>query len=313
MLKYLIIILDDTSVSYCHYNTDKEQRNLISLENLKKGILWGMKENLMIQYVLPKYDIPIEYVELMESIDNIKIVPYDSTLKGNVTVLEGWDTSYVFDVASVYILRLTKNELFNHYIEIKDIFKKVTRLNIVITDVETFVDSDNTTYKSVLDCFANEIEVIYKLGNVSQLNLLTDRIMLNEMNNCNAAVESITIAPNGEFYICPAFYYSGTKSIGSLKEGLSIKNSHLYKLAYSPICRNCDAYQCKRCVWLNNKTTNEVNTPSHEQCVVSHLERNKSRELLMSIKASSSLFAGNDNIKEITYLDPFDVKDKWEY
>lgn len=313
MLKYLIILLDDTSVSYCHYDADKKQRNLMSVEDLKTAIFWGMKENLMIQYVLPKYDIPIEFIELMESIDNVKIVPYGSSIKGDVTVLEGWDISYVFDATNVYVLRVTKNELFKNYAEIKGVLKKVARLNIVITDIETFVAADNATYKSVLDCFANEIEMMYKSGGVSQLNLLTDRIILNEMNNCNAAVESITVAPNGEFYVCPAFYYGGSESVGSLKEGLLIKNSQLYKLAYSPICRNCDAYQCKRCVWLNSKTTLEINTPSHEQCVVSHLERNKSRELLMSIKASSSLFAGNDNIKEIAYLDPFDVKNKWEY
>lgn len=35
MLQYLVILLDDTSVSYCHYDNRKSEHRLISLENLK--------------------------------------------------------------------------------------------------------------------------------------------------------------------------------------------------------------------------------------------------------------------------------------
>lgn len=76
-----------------------------------------------------------------------------------------------------------------------------------------------------------------------------------------------------------------------------------------PLCRNCDACQCKRCVWLNRKTTYELNTPSHEQCVVAHLERNASRELLAAIRKHGA-FLPQQEIKEIDYLDPFDKKDE---
>ncbi|MEE1222143.1 MAG: CXXX repeat peptide maturase, partial [Bacteroidaceae bacterium] len=80
---------------------------------------------------------------------------------------------------------------------------------------------------------------------------------------------------------------------------------------HAPICRHCDAYQCRRCVWLNRKTTYEVNTPGHEQCVVAHLERNASRELLNRIRRHGTFLPANEEIKEIDYLDPFNVKDEW--
>ena len=38
MLQYLVILLDDTSVSYCHYDNRKSEHRLISLENLKKPV-----------------------------------------------------------------------------------------------------------------------------------------------------------------------------------------------------------------------------------------------------------------------------------
>ena len=131
-------------------------------------------------------------------------------------------------------------------------------------------------------------------------------------------MENITLAPDGKFYVCPAFYQSDSKtsiedkapSIGDLQNGLDIKNPQLYKLSHAPLCRNCDAYQCKRCVWLNRKTTLEVNIPSREQCVMAHVERNVSRDLLESIRKYGT-FMPEVEIKEISYLDPFDVRKEW--
>jgi len=54
----------------------------------------------------------------------------------------------------------------------------------------------------------------------------------------------------------------------------------------------------------------EVNTPSHEQCVVAHLERNASRMLLENIRRHQS-FLPDQKIKMIDYLDPFDIRKEW--
>lgn len=136
--------------------------------------------------------------------------------------------------------------------------------------------------------------------------------MLEKMNNCGAGDTSVTLAPDGKFYVCPAFYLSADGyAIGDMVNGLEIKNSQLYRLDHAPLCRRCDAWQCKRCIWLNRKTTLEVNTPSHEQCVVAHLERNASRKLLIDIRKHGKFMSGSEDIKEIDYLDPFDVKEEW--
>lgn len=323
MLQYLIIQLDDTSTSYCHYENGNKDRKLISIDNLKAGILFGMKENLMIQYILPDYGLPQEYLDVLESIDHSKIASAESVYASvaDVVVFNGWDNEYAFENDGVYVLRVDKCTLFSKYTEIAMALKECTRLNIVITDVENFSDADFETYKSILDSFSKELENLYVAGKSPQLNLLTDRIMLDGMNNCNAGSESITLAPDGRFYVCPAFYLAAENedyglgkakcSVGSLSEGLDIKNPQLYKLSHAPLCRNCDAYQCKRCVWLNRKTTYEVNTPSHEQCVVAHLERNASRVLLMDIRKHGTFLPEKEDIKEISYLDPFDVRKEW--
>lgn len=326
MLQYLVILLDDTSTSYCHYTNSKKERHLIRVEDLKAGILFGMKENLMIQFVYPDYEIPKEYKDVIETIDHSNIMPIASK-DADVIVFNNWKEmlNCTFDNRNTYVLRIGKSDLFAQQTLIKTILKKVARLNVVITDLETFTEADFDTYKTCLQEWSEELEHLYASGDVPQFNLLTDRMVLDKMNNCGAGDTTITLAPDGRFYVCPAFYCNAScdgaenslgevckkgYSIGSLNEGLNIKNPQLYKLTHSPLCRICDAYHCKRCVWLNRRTTFEVNTPSHEQCVVAHLERNASRTLLAAIRKHGE-FLPEKEIKEINYLDPFDVRKKW--
>ena len=308
MLQYLIILLDDTSTSFCHYENPKTERLLIPLETLRQGIRFGMMENLMIQFVYPDYELPQEYQEVIESIDHSKIKPY----KEGADV---WVTEKAESINSdiPVVLRINKERLLAHAPEISEAIGKASRLNIVLTDVESFKEKDFAHYKSMLGKLSDSLQQLYVGGKTPQLNLLTDRMMLKQMNNCGAGDTTITLAPNGKFYICPAFYYENeADSIGNLEKGLDIKNKQLYRLDHAPICHHCDAWQCKRCIWLNRKTTLEVNTPSHEQCVLAHLERNASRDLLNNIRKHGTFLPEQEEIKEIDYLDPFDNRDKWQ-
>ena len=327
MLQYLIIKLDDTSTSYCHYSNDKKESRLISLEDLKKGILFAMKENLMIQFVYPDFELPQDYKDAINTIDHSDIVSSDckdDILKNNadIIIFNNWKEleSHKIKEDGIYVIRTSKSELFDKYTLLNNILQIAKRINVVITDIDSFDENDFEKYKNILSELSKTLEKQYVDEKSPQLNLLTDRMMLDKMNNCNAGYENITLAPDGKFYVCPAFYLADENedyglgkskfSIGDLENGLDVKNPQLYKLSHAPICRNCDAYQCKRCIWLNRKTTYELNTPSHEQCVVSHLERNESRELLANIR-KNGIFLPDKEIKEISYLDPFDVRKEW--
>lgn len=314
MIQYIVILLDDTSTSFCHYTNEKADRRLIPLQTLKDGICYAMKENLNIQFVYPNYKLPKEYLAAIDSIDHTDIYPAEMSDNADVVVFDSLIAAkdYVFKEEVAYLIRTDKVSLFNEYKIIGEILDKVTRLNVVITDIETFTEDDFMAYKSMLSNLAERVEQIYVSGKSPQLNLLTDRIMLEKMNNCGAGETSVTLAPDGKFYVCPAFYLSADGyTIGDMVNGLEIKNSQLYRLDHAPLCRRCDAWQCKRCIWMNRKTTLEVNTPSHEQCVVAHLERNASRKLLIDIRKHGKFMSGSEDIKEIDYLDPFDVKEEW--
>ncbi len=311
MLQYLVILLDDTSVAYCHADNPLHERNLMPLDTLRKAIHWGMCENLMIQYVYPDYELPAEYAEVIESIDHIKI-------GRDVQVL--MDIPNVINCANV-VLRIKLSDFILSAQRIADLIPQVTRLNICFIDVETFTDEQIEAYKDALTILNKALFHTYTTQFEPHLNILTDRLQLTHMRNCEAGVGNITVAPNGKFYLCPAFYYdecmgvsdrmnhakkTSNFSVGSLDDGLNIPNPQLLKLDHAPLCRNCDAYHCNRCIWLNQRLTWDNNTPSRQQCILAHLERNAARELQQQLMALGARF--EEEIKGINYLDPFEVK-----
>lgn len=312
--QYIVILLDDTSVSYCHADNPLTEKRLIPLEVLREAILFSMKQNLMIQFVYPEYELPKEYNDLIETIDHIKIgrdvLVYDSV----PTNVERKNV----------VLRLTIADFLAKQYDIALLLPKVSRLNISITDIENFKDELIEDYRAALEMLNSVLLNIYKDGNQPEINILTDRLRLNEMHNCEAGVENITLAPNGKFYLCPAFYYDeqmgvstrmnhktkdASRSVGDLEVGINIPNKQLLELERAPLCRICDAYHCNRCIWLNQKLTWDNNTPSRQQCVMAHIERNASKDLSNKLKDAG--FVLENEIKEINYLDPFDVKEEF--
>lgn len=313
-LQYLVVLLDDTSVSYCHADNPLKESKLIPLETLRKAILFGMKQNLMIQFVYPDYELPAEYKELIETIDHIKI---GRDVKVFDKIPESVDSDNI-------VLRLTIADFIKNQFDIATLLLKTTRLNICLTDIESFKDEDIDNYKQALSTLNAMLISLYKQAKNPQLNILSDRLQLTEMHNCEAGIGNITLAPNGKFYLCPAFYYDeqigvsnrlnhktkdSSRSVGDLEKGLDIPNKQLLQLENAPLCRICDAYHCNRCIWLNQKLTWDNNTPSRQQCVMAHIERNASRNLSNKLKDAG--FALENEIKEINYLDPFDVKEEF--
>lgn len=329
MIQYLVVLLDDCAPSYCHYANPRTEHRLMPLDTLRRAVRYAMTENLAVQFVYPDEPLPADYLAVIEEIDHSDIVSCHSPLASTADVVvfdsfeelsnlctEGNSSNENLPIwgrlEGACVLRCTRSELFAHYADIPTALERCTRLNVVITDVEAFTDEDFTTYKQVLEALSTSVEALYLKGLSPQLNLLTDRMMLTAMNNCGAADTTIALAPDCRFYPCPAFYLSADGySIGSLADGLDIKNPQLYRLDHAPICRQCDAWQCKRCTWLNRRTTLEVNTPSNEQCVVAHLERAASRSLLTNIRRHGTFLPEHDEITELTYLDPFDKAKRW--
>lgn len=316
MLKYLIVHLADNAVSYCHYSNTVQNENLISEECLRRAFRYAMLENLYVSLVYPEQSLPSNYSTIIDSIEHTKIVPINSCHASQADIVVA-DMSCLFKKEilqnKILVLRIASNEIkyiSSIYKELKD---TVAKINVVLTDIEKCNNDTFEEYKKTLELLIPEVESSIINSDAAQLNILSDRLFLNEMNNCNAGYETITLMPNGKFYPCAGFYMENDgEDYGDLDCGISIKNQQLYKLEFAPICCHCDAYQCRRCAYLNRKMTLEVNTPSHEQCVLSHIERNYSSRMVNNICSKENNNSMSINtISEVDYLDPFDMRENW--
>lgn len=309
-LQHIIILLDDISPSFCHAENPLTQRNPMLLDLLQKGIFFAMKENLQIQYALPPYTLPDEYRTLMQTMDSICI---------------GEDVKVYSDICKMtsgenILLRLSIEDFISNVDGIANILSKTNRLNICFKDIDKFDDSLICVYRESLRTLKQKLfEWITENRVDVQLNILTDRLQLSSMNNCGAGINNITLAPNGKFYLCPAFYYDersgldngrnfrtleSDRSVGDIDGGLDIPDKQLLQLDHAPICRICDAFHCNRCLWLNQRLTLNINTPSRQQCVMAHIERNVARELQHELIDAGFTF--ENIIPESEILDPFE-------
>lgn len=272
---------------------------------MRNGFVYAMKRNLAVQLIYPPIPLPSEYDSLISLYDNIKIKPIQNKNDADVIILNHWkDISLLGGCDENIVIRTSIQDFFTNYNELISILSG--NIHLIFTDINNFKEDDVEQYRAILLSLMN-----HGIHSNVQIRALTDRMILDEMNNCNAGIESITLAPNGKFYICPAFYYEDEKNnIGDLENDINIPNRQLYAIDHSPLCRICDAYQCKRCVWLNHKLTLEVNIPSWQQCVISHIERNASRAMLKKIRESNPNYLGTKDICEINYLDPFEKEVK---
>lgn len=309
MFHYLIILLDDTSTSFCHQNNPYIKRNLIPINILREAFMFALKANMNIQLVYPEYELPDEYKEAIFEVDHSSIVPSELTFDADVVVANSVNALIDNTKANVIVRDSFKN-IVSSVDVIKAMLVKTGSISICINDIPEVSNSELLYYKVFLEKLKSFIASSFINGKPLQLTNITNRLTLAKMNNCNAGWRAITLAPNGKFYICPSFFYNNKNdNVGDLIKGVDIQNQYLFDIKHAPICSLCDSYQCKRCIWLNKLLTFEVNTPSHQQCVLAHYERNASMELLAKIREHGEFLKGI-SIPSVKYLDPIEIINK---
>jgi CXXX repeat peptide maturase len=315
MIKYLVVILEPAAASFCYYDVKPvPSSGLMPLELLRRVVDHAIRNGLHINFVHGDTPLPEEYVRLVESADHISIMPpgQNPCAGGTVLVI---DDHRLEDVSALaenpcanIILRVGMDRLRQLSGMVRQLMGKFGRLNIILKDLAQFEEPELQICREQMVVIGKRVAAEYRKGNFIEISTLTDRIFLTNMNNCGAGIEHLTVAPDGRYYLCPAFYHEGSEhSLGAFGETPRLENSRLLELDYAPICRNCDAYHCKRCIYLNRKLTGEVNTPSRQQCRIAHLERDQSRQLLATLPSAIDGSEKIVPIPELDYSDPFEM------
>jgi CXXX repeat peptide maturase len=317
MINYLILLVSENSKSFCYYESLSKKTgktDIINFDLLKKSVLYAIKNKLGLNILYGDKPLPDKYEKELDKIEHIKILPIKlrKYYKKGIYIIEEADLKNVKKIKKNnelnLILRISK-KLLPQLSEIFKIFLwKFKKLNLIFTDIDKFSENDFLIYKEQIKIIEKQIYNLFIKGNHLELNFLTDRLFLQNMNNCDAGIKHLTIAPDGKFYLCPGFYYeSRNNSLGTLDENYSIVFDELLKLKNSPICSNCDAWHCKRCFYLSKKITSEINIPSSKQCKISHIERNQTGILSDKLRKKSKSFKNLIPIPEVNYIDPFEL------
>lgn len=297
--KCMQFITSDIITPHCSYRNTKETHEVMPQDIFKKGIEFCQKNDFL-PVMLGKPD----YLEGKSINADLYIDSASSCSDATIPVHDNEITkSEEFHIA---ILIVNKDNIKNLFDFVVTLSGKNQRINLILEGIEHWSDEETKAYGSQLDMLIPFIAQTYKSGDSLELNVLTDLWELKSMRNCEAGELSFSLAPNGKIYVCPAFYFDDPDNfVGTLEEGIHIKNPQLLELENAPICSACDVYNCRRCKYLNMKMTNEINTPSKIQCLISHIERKKSMELQKLIRKNSSVEFENV-LQEIYYMDPLD-------
>lgn len=295
--KFLLFITSDNITPHCAYRNKRGTNQIMTSEIFEKGVKFCNEKRFIPVFLGVPSKIEKEKYQKNMIIDKAgeadnKISIYDN----NADYIKG---------DKIGILLLNKNNINKLYEFIKKFFNELDRINIVLEDIDVWNEEDVKKYDAQLDLVVRFTAEKYRQGREIEINVLTDIWNLSSMRNCDAGSETFTLAPNGRIYICPAFYFDNPESyVGTLDNGINVKNSQLLELENAPICSVCDVFDCSRCKYLNKKMTNEINIPSKIQCIISHVEREKSRKLQNIIRKYNYEF--KNILKKINYNDPLE-------
>lgn len=301
--KYLQFILEDGITPHCRYKNWKGTTNFMTKEVFQRGIEFSHKNNLIPIMLGESHEIDkdstdeyLTFVGAQSKLDRENVIAvFDKDIDSNIPYKE------------IVILKVDNKDINKIYGNVEKIINSSSRINIVTDNIENWSEENINDYKNQLKNISDLLVKIYEEGKAAEVNVLTDRINLNKMDNCDCGEETYALGPNGKIYICPGFYfYDEDMAIGDIENGISINNEELMTIENSPICSQCDAYQCNRCKLLNLKTTDEINIPSQKQCKISHVEREESR-ILQHRLIDKGVLDKKNIINQLVYDDPLEL------
>ncbi len=299
--KYIYFITSDNAPAYCSYQSRPDSDVKMSGEILKKGLKFAIDHDY----------IPIFLGESNDIIDQFLSNHLGFQMNGafaggipqrNMAVYEQADENNIIDNANTAILLIDRKTIPFLAEKAAELAEKHGRINITIRDGSTWKKEEIAEYRTQLTDLYHRLLKLYQNGRFVTVNVLNDIMQEKDIAGCGAGENAVALAPNGKFYLCPAFYYEDeTNCICSLEEAEPERLFHQYR---QPLCSLCDYYQCKRCKFQNIHSTGELLIASKSQCMISYTEADVAREFQQELLENGYTDIAGEKIKDITHPDP---------
>lgn len=310
-MKSLVVLLDESAPSFCYYTAPANAPpRRMSRATFERVLDFVDAHRLTLQLVCGR-DEPESFIsELVGQRPYMRYLPADNAgqMPDDVLIVDGTSWNVLAkgsDRHPLCVLRVQKDELEQLPETWERLSDHAYRVVLVMSGLDRYDQSDLDRYEMVLLDVRQRLAAKYLRGCAEELNVLSDRFGLDAPSDCAAGIDHLTVTPSGELHICPGFALDGEPPVGSLSEGWRIPNQQLLERSRAPICVSCDAFHCRRCVYMNRRTTLELNTPPWQVCRVAHTEREASRVMLSSLHQRRCM----EQIRPIApldYVDPLD-------
>ena len=307
-MKSLMIILDSSAPSLCYYHRGIMQERMAE-ETFESAIALVKSKDLFLQVVTGPAGIPDTYLKKLEACDYIAYLPASISPKArpqDVLIIDSAtdsDLELVPQGHPIVILRMSKDHLGQLPALCLKLAERVQRIVLVLTDILEYTISDIEVYQHNLSVIKEHLLEMILDKRAIEINVITDRLMLDEPRECSAGLEHLTMAPSGSLHLCPAFALDANHAHPLGIIGPDWVADPILSREKAPICISCDAFHCRRCVYLNKISTLELNTPPWQLCRISHVEREISRQLLQQLQDQRFL-QHLPSIQPVHYQDP---------
>lgn len=307
---HLYFLLSTEAARHCTYDPSKAPKQEMPFEIFKQGLNFALQNFYNPVLLLSPEGLSAEQKALLRGVEVTEVYSSNHPVQAQDGIAVYDNHIQNLCDGDNALLLLKKESIPGLSNTLKTIFTRQSRINLVLEDVEKITDTDLQVYEQELENIAEYLTRKLGEGSYLELNVLSDPLVLSTMANCNAGVESFMLAPNGNFYICPAFYYADPEqAIGNLEDGITFSYQKFLRLEKSPVCSVCDAHHCRRCVYQNKQLTREYLIPGKNQCVVSHVERKVGKKYALMLAENGyleqlTLRTVEEIFPELDYIDP---------
>lgn len=271
--KYLYFLISDNSPAYCMY--DVEQRGLVmSRETLAEGLRFAHANHMVPVFLGNPYALLDEVERYRTHVvmdrpsslgDAVSEVAFQMPIVETLTEIQELKAGRFGSV----ILSLPRNSITGLSQRMLALANKTKRINIMKQSIADWNDADIDDYLEELTVFKNTQAA---LGQRTSVNVFDQKENIDQ-RQCQAGRADFTLAPDGCFYACPAFYYRfPNQTIGDLNTGLVVPEASLYGLSKATPCQKCKHTSCLRCVYANEVATSALNLAADVQCSIAEKE-----------------------------------------
>ena len=272
--RFLYIILQDNIIPHCQYQALSRSNGSISKELLAQAFDYARNNHLVpvilgdeLNY-LTEHQKNIFHISMpCSQIDEVIFSASDVTEV--IPIFNRITYSKISHQLEACILSIDQHSITMLSDIIGHLSNYARRINIIPNDYLTWTEPEINKYTAQLALIKQNYDA-QEYGDIS-INLFEQKSMFS---SCHAGTNQITLAPDGRFYICPAFYFNGLQPVGNIKHGYVIPDVDQYSVEKAPYCRSCNNTSCLRCHYLNIINTGHVNIPPQDLCHIHEIETN---------------------------------------